>query len=130
VANELGAGDAPAAKQAVITVVGLSAAQALVVSSILLLLRHRWGWLFSGDAEVVETVAGIMPFIDCVAILDGIQGVLSGRLHYSIYSQFHKQNPIQEITSSHLLILSLGDFLYWISLVMESCHLHSKLDAS
>jgi len=78
VANELGAGDAPAAKQAVISVVGLSAAQALVVSSMLLLLRHHWGWLFSGDAEVVETVAGIMLFIACVAILDGIQGVLSG----------------------------------------------------
>lgn len=82
VANELGAGDAPAAKQAVYSVVGLSAAQALVVSSILLSFRHRWGWLFSGDAEVVEAVADIMPFIACVALLDGIQGVLSGKPHY------------------------------------------------
>jgi MATE family multidrug resistance protein len=78
VANELGAGDAKAAKQAVASVVCLSAAQAMVVSSILMALRHHWGWLFSGDAEVVDTVASIMPFIACVALLDGIQGVLSG----------------------------------------------------
>lgn len=77
-ANELGAGDARAAKQAVFAVISLSLTQALVVSSILLSLRHHWGWLFSGDAEVVEKVSEIMPFICCVAILDGVQGVLSG----------------------------------------------------
>ncbi|KAG0592391.1 hypothetical protein KC19_1G248300 [Ceratodon purpureus] len=78
VSNELGAGDAPAAKQAVVSVVSLSAVQALLISSILLSLRHKWGWLFSGDAEVVDMVAQIMPFLAFIALLDGIQGVLSG----------------------------------------------------
>lgn len=61
----------------------LSAVQAIIISSILLALRHKWGWLFSGDAEVVDQVAQIMPFIACVALLDGIQGVLSGNSYYS-----------------------------------------------
>lgn len=78
VSNELGAGDAPAAKQAVVSVVSLSATQALVISSVLLSLRHQWAWLFSGDAEVVDSVAEILPFVACIALLDGIQGVLSG----------------------------------------------------
>lgn len=78
--NELGAGDAPAAKQAVVSVVSLSATQALVISSVLLSLRHQWAWLFSGDAEVVDSVAEILPFVACIALLDGIQGVLSGML--------------------------------------------------
>lgn len=93
VANELGAGDAKAAKQAVMSVVCLSASQALVVSSILMALRHHWGWLFSGDAEVVDTVAGIMPFIACVALLDGVQGVLSGK---------HRSHSQSTLTKNYL----------------------------
>lgn len=81
VANELGAGCGQPAKQAVVTVVSLSAIQALIISSTLLLLRHKWGWLFSSDEEVVNAVAGIMPFLACIALLDGIQGVLSGTIY-------------------------------------------------
>jgi MATE family multidrug resistance protein len=81
VANELGAGCGQPAKQAVATVVSLSALQAIIISSTLLLLRHKWGWLFSSDEEVVNAVAGIMPFLACIALLDGIQGVLSGTSH-------------------------------------------------
>lgn len=81
VANELGAGRGRPAKQAVVTVVSLSALQAIIISSILLLLRHKWGWLFSSDEEVVKAVAGVMPFLACNALLDGIQGVLSGAMY-------------------------------------------------
>lgn len=78
VANELGGANGQAAKQAVWVVMGLSSMQAIVISSLLLVFRHQWGWLFSSDAEVVNSVSAIMPFLCCIALLDGIQGVLSG----------------------------------------------------
>lgn len=57
---------------------GMSVFQATIVSSILLALRFKWGWMFSNEAEVVHYVGTIMPFLACIALLDGIQGVLSG----------------------------------------------------
>ena len=78
VANELGGANGQAAKRAVSVVMGLSSMQAIVISSLLLVFRHQWGWVFSSDAEVVNSVSAIMPFLCCIALLDGIQGVLSG----------------------------------------------------
>lgn len=57
---------------------GMSVFQATIVSSILLALRFKWGWMFSNEAEVVHYVGTIMPFLACIALFDGIQGVLSG----------------------------------------------------
>ncbi|KAG0611524.1 hypothetical protein M758_7G146200 [Ceratodon purpureus] len=78
VSNELGAGNARAAKLAVHVVMSMSAFQATIIGSILVALRFHWGWLYSNEAEVVHHVGTIMPFIACIALFDGIQGVLSG----------------------------------------------------
>lgn len=64
---------------------GMSVFQATIVSSILLALRFKWGWMFTNEAEVVHYVGTIMPFLACIALLDGIQGVLSGiNLHETL----------------------------------------------
>ena len=79
VSNELGAGNAMAAKLAVHVVMSMSAFQATIIGSILVALRFHWGWMYSNEAEVVHHVGTIMPFIACIALFDGIQGVLSGK---------------------------------------------------
>lgn len=76
--NELGAGNARAAKYAVYVVMSLSACQAAIVGSIFVALRFHWGWLYSNEAEVVHYVGTMMPFLACIVLVDGIQGVLSG----------------------------------------------------
>lgn len=78
VSNELGAGNALAAKYAVYVVMSMSAFQATIVGILLVALRFHWGWLYNNEAEVVHYVGTIMPFIACIALFDGIQGVLSG----------------------------------------------------
>jgi len=78
VSNELGAGNAGAAKDAVHIVVSMSAFQAGIVGLMLVALHSQWGWLYSNDAEVVHHVGTFMPFVACIALFDGIQGVLSG----------------------------------------------------
>jgi hypothetical protein len=85
VSNELGAGNPRAASLAVYVVMSMSVFQATIVSSILLALRFKWGWMFTNEAEVVHYVGTIMPFLACIALLDGIQGVLSGiNLHETL----------------------------------------------
>lgn len=102
VANELGGANGQTAKQAVWVVMGLSSMQAIVISSLLLVFRHQWGWLFSSDAEVVNSVSAIMPLLCCIALLDGIQGVLSGEL-------IHPRVPIL-VTTALLRKLS---WMWW-----------------
>ncbi|KAJ7528749.1 hypothetical protein O6H91_15G017200 [Diphasiastrum complanatum] len=78
VSNELGAGRPIVAQSAVLVALSLAVVDALSVASLLLSIRHVWGWAFSNEAEVVRYVAAMMPFIACVAVMDAIQGVLSG----------------------------------------------------
>jgi MATE family multidrug resistance protein len=85
VSNELGAGNAPAAKYAVYVVMSMSAFQATIVGILLVALRFHWGWLYSNEAEVVHYVGTMMPFLACIALFDGIQGVLSGTREQACY---------------------------------------------
>lgn len=78
VSNELGAGNARAAESAVCVAVVMSAIQAIILGSIYVALRFHLGSVYSNDAEVVNYVATLIPFVACVALFDGIQGVLSG----------------------------------------------------
>jgi len=56
----------------------ISAFLALVVGCMLMAFRSQWGWLYSNNAEVAHHVGTFMPFVACIALFDGIQGVLSG----------------------------------------------------
>ena len=84
VSNELGAGNAQAAKRAVYVVMSMSAFQATIVGTVLVALRFHWGWMYSSETEVVQYVGTIIPFLACIFLFDGIQGVLSGMLESQV----------------------------------------------
>ncbi|KAJ4830273.1 Protein DETOXIFICATION 12 [Turnera subulata] len=78
VSNELGAGNPQAARVAVYSVMILAVTELLAVSGALFASRHVFGYIFSGDKEVVDYVSTVAPLVCLSVIVDGSQGVLSG----------------------------------------------------
>jgi len=80
VGNLIGMGDARTAMIASRCSIALAILFGLVNSMMLLLLKDRWGRLFSEDVEVVKTVAMILPLVAFFQIGDGLAGVGGGVL--------------------------------------------------
>ncbi|CAI0395662.1 unnamed protein product, partial [Linum tenue] len=78
VSNELGRGRPDAARLAVRTVMSVAAVGALLLSSVLFMCRHIFGYSFSNEKEVVDYVTKMAPLICLSVIMDSLQGVLSG----------------------------------------------------
>ncbi|KAI4352158.1 hypothetical protein L6164_006436 [Bauhinia variegata] len=78
VSNELGAGEAQAAQNAVRAVMVLAFSEAIVVSSALFSCRYILGYAFSNEKEVVDYVANIVPLLCLSVSVDSLLGVLSG----------------------------------------------------
>ncbi|KAH1080531.1 hypothetical protein J1N35_020292 [Gossypium stocksii] len=78
VSNELGAGNAEAARLAVNVVIVEAICVGLSVGSILILIRNIWGHAYSNEVEVDKYVAVMMPLIATSNFLDSLQCVLSG----------------------------------------------------
>ncbi|RZC61360.1 hypothetical protein C5167_023149 [Papaver somniferum] len=78
VSNELGAGNSQAARLAVQVVLIMTVTEAMVIGSIMILVRRLWGYAYSNDEEVVSYVATMVPIIAVSTFLDAIQCVLSG----------------------------------------------------
>ncbi|XP_078429258.1 protein DETOXIFICATION 16-like [Wolffia australiana] len=78
VANELGAGNATAARMAVRAVLIIVTTEGLLVAGATLLLRNIWGYLYSKEHDVTDYVAAMMPILAVSDFMDGIQCALSG----------------------------------------------------
>lgn len=78
ISNELGAGNAPAARVSVYTAMILTMIETLLVSGSLFASRRVFGYTFSNEKEVVDYVTNMAPLVCLSVILDSIQGVLSG----------------------------------------------------
>ncbi|XP_026379235.1 protein DETOXIFICATION 16-like [Papaver somniferum] len=78
VSNELGAGNFQAARLAVQVVLIMTITEAMVIGSVMILIRRLWGYAYSNDEEVVSYVATMVPIIAVSTFLDAIQCVLSG----------------------------------------------------
>lgn len=87
VSNELGAGDAARARSAVAVSVGMGLMDGTVMASLIYSLRHKWGWAFTSDAEVVQDVARTAPYLAVIALLYVIGANLSG---WPISSSIHR----------------------------------------
>jgi len=85
VSNELGAGNAQAARLAVCVTVSMVIIEGLVVGLVLILIRNIWGHAYSSEREVVRHVAAMMPFLALSHLVDGIQCVLSCMNFFCIY---------------------------------------------
>ncbi|KAG0580689.1 hypothetical protein KC19_4G191800 [Ceratodon purpureus] len=78
VSNELGAGKPHAARSVVAVSLVLGLVNGSIMASLIYSLRNVWGWGFTNDAEVVQQVAHIVPYLSGLAIIYAIQAILSG----------------------------------------------------
>ncbi|XP_010683279.2 protein DETOXIFICATION 1 [Beta vulgaris subsp. vulgaris] len=78
VSNELGAGNAEAARLSAWVVTTAVFMETLVASVILFCGRHIVGYAYSHTKQVVTYVADVIPFLCLSIITDGLQMVLSG----------------------------------------------------
>ncbi|KAJ4830271.1 hypothetical protein Tsubulata_039336 [Turnera subulata] len=78
VSNELGSRNPQAGRVAVYSVMILAVTELLAVSGALFTSGRVFGYIFSGDKEVVDYVSTVAPLICLSVIVDGSQGVQSG----------------------------------------------------
>lgn len=78
VANELGRGDAGAAKFAILMILVTSFSIALVVFVVFIVLRGELAYAFTTSEEVAGEVARLSPLLGYSLLLNGVQPILSG----------------------------------------------------
>lgn len=78
VSNELGAGNAQAARIATFVAILLTIIETSIISASLFASRRVFGYCFSNEEKVVDLVKAMAPLVCVSVILDGLQGVLSG----------------------------------------------------
>ncbi|XBH59334.1 hypothetical protein VPH35_080619 [Triticum aestivum] len=78
VGNELGAGNPRAAAFSVVMSTTMSFILAVVAAVIVLCLRDRIAYLFTGGKTVADAVSDLCPLLAITLILNGVQPVLSG----------------------------------------------------
>ncbi|XP_024026616.1 protein DETOXIFICATION 12 isoform X1 [Morus notabilis] len=78
VSNELGAGNAQAARIVTFALMFLTIIETSIISISLFVGRRVFGYSFSNEKEVVDYVTEMAPLICISVILDSLQGVLSG----------------------------------------------------
>ncbi|XP_076897008.1 protein DETOXIFICATION 12-like [Bidens hawaiensis] len=78
VSNELGAGNPQGARVAVKAIMIVAVVETSMVSMIVFLNRHIFGYIFTNEKEVVDYVMKIAPLVCVNIIMDSLQGTLSG----------------------------------------------------
>lgn len=58
----------------------LALTEGLIMSAVTFSSRHVWPLAFTGEPEVVDLVARMLPYMAVLTIMDSCQGVLSGTL--------------------------------------------------
>ena len=78
VSNELGKGDAEAAKFAVKVISSISVCLGVVSWILCLVFGHKIGYLFTSDEQVAEVVSDLSILLSLSVLLNSVQPVLSG----------------------------------------------------
>lgn len=112
VSNALGAGHALVARAAVSVALVLALTEALIIASILLLVRNIWGQFYSSEEEVVKTVASLLPFLAVSTTFDGLQAVLSGVVRGA---GWQKTGTVVNLASFYVLGLPIGCLLAFVA---------------
>ncbi|WVW84771.1 hypothetical protein I302_106806 [Kwoniella bestiolae CBS 10118] len=108
VGNLLGAGRGWEAKWASRASLLWSLIFAIINSSICVIFRKNWGYLFNNDAEVVALVAEIMPYIALFQLSDGIVST-AGAVLRSL--GLHTTGALINLTSYYVIGLPFGLWL-------------------
>lgn len=78
VSNELGAGNAKAAKMATASILVLGMLEVICISAALFSCRKILGYAFSNQKEIVDRIADLSPLMCFLIIIDSFQAVFSG----------------------------------------------------
>ncbi|XP_021282156.1 protein DETOXIFICATION 24-like [Herrania umbratica] len=78
VSNELGNGNANAAKFSMKVIIVTSISIGLFFWALCLIFGHQLGFVFTSDEKVVETVSGLSVLLSFSVLLNSVQSVLSG----------------------------------------------------
>uniref|UniRef100_A0ACD6APG7 Uncharacterized protein n=1 Tax=Avena sativa TaxID=4498 RepID=A0ACD6APG7_AVESA len=84
VGNELGAGYPRVAAFSVVVSTGMSFLLALIAAAIVMCLRDRISYLFTGGQAVAHMVSDLCPLLAITLILNGIQPVLSEVVRWNL----------------------------------------------
>ncbi|KAJ1795768.1 ethionine resistance protein [Coemansia sp. RSA 2399] len=108
IGNSLGQGKQRRARYAAYTAIAFGYATGMAFSAALFVNRHRWGFIFSNDAEVVTLCAALMPYFAAVQTYDGMNGLVAG-----IMRALGKQGvgALMAFPSFWVLAIPLGFFL-------------------
>ncbi|CAE6417067.1 hypothetical protein ACGC1H_002203 [Rhizoctonia solani] len=80
VGNLLGSGHGQMAKLAAETAIGMSLVVAMILSTLFMIFRNNWGYLFNDEEKVVSLVASVLPVVALFQIVDGATAVSDGVL--------------------------------------------------
>lgn len=78
-ANELGRGNAGAAKFAILMILVTSFSIALVMFVLFLVFREQLAYAFTTSDDVAGAVARLSPLLAYTLLLNGVQPILSGQ---------------------------------------------------
>lgn len=78
VSNELGAGCPQAARAVTRVALGIAMLGAVVLASVLVLIRKVWAKAYSDEDDVIDYVASLLPLLAISALLDSLLAVISG----------------------------------------------------
>ena len=83
-ADELGAGRAAGTQAVVKVALGLAFTTGLIMLASIWVGGRRWARIFTSDAAVVDLLTHLLPIVALSSALDGVGGVLSGCIVYTI----------------------------------------------
>ncbi|KAG5034555.1 hypothetical protein JHK87_009465 [Glycine soja] len=92
ISNELGVGNPRGARVSVRAAMSFAVVETTIVSGTLFACRHVFGYIFSNEKEVVDSVTLMAPLVCIWVILDNIQGVLAGKLPSCLFTFYIEEN--------------------------------------
>ncbi|XP_072982998.1 protein DETOXIFICATION 21-like isoform X2 [Typha latifolia] len=111
VANELGAGNAKAAKFSIIVVVATSLAIGVVLLAVFLGLKGSIGYIFTDSREVADAIGDLSTLLAFTILLNSVQPVLSG---VAVGAGWQSLVAYVNIASYYLIGIPLGIVLGYV----------------
>jgi len=129
IGNLLGSGHGKKARIAAETSLSVSLMIAVFMSTLLLVFRKRWGYIFNNDEDVVGLVSDIMPIVALFQIVDGMSAVTGGALRARGKQAL---GALVNVTAYYVIGIPLGVYLafwwnlhlygLWIGLACALCY--------